>query len=100
MFYEIKTNDHEIFLNLSGEINIEESTFIREELLQLIDDGYQKINVDLRNVTFIDSSGLGVLVAIHNRLQVKGGHLVIRGLAGNVKELFELTRLTKLFHVE
>ena len=56
--------------------------------------------LDLEKVDYIDSSGLGVLVAINKRTLQNRGKLIIKGINGLVKELFELTRLTKVFEIQ
>jgi anti-sigma B factor antagonist len=100
VFYQIYTSDDQISVVMTGEITVEESTFMREELIHYIEDGYKTFHVDMRNVHRIDSSGLGLLVSIHNRVQPKGGEVVITGLTGSLKEWFEVTGLTKLLKIE
>ena len=73
---------------------------LRQKLLNHIDKGHNRFVVNLSNVDYIDSSGLGVLVAIHKRSLQHGGSVAISGLKGTVKELFELTRLNKVFEVQ
>lgn len=85
---------------LGGNLYVEEATELRETLIQEIDRGVHSINLDLSGLDYIDSSGLGVLIAIHKRCMQKGGSVKIKGLKGNIRELFELTRLTKVFEIE
>lgn len=85
---------------LAGNLYVEEATELRENLLQQIDRGVHSIHFELNGLEYIDSSGLGVLIAIHKRCVQKGGSVKLKGLKGNIKELFELTRLTKVFDIE
>lgn len=85
---------------LGGNLYVEEATELRETLIQEIERGAHSINLDLSGLDYIDSSGLGVLIAIHKRCMQKSGSVKIKGLKGNIKELFELTRLTKVFEIE
>ena len=62
--------------------------------------GHNMFIVDLGAVDYIDSSGLGTLVAIHKRALQNGGCVVIKGLHGLVKDLFEMTRLNKVFEIQ
>lgn len=99
---EINTtvNNGEVQVNLSGRMYVEEATILREQLLSLMESGNKQFIIKLAQVDYIDSSGLGVLVAIQKRaLQMKGG-VKIAGATGIVKELFELTRLNKIFEMQ
>ena len=85
----------------SGEIDLASSPELRRELQALLDDGVRRMVVDLGAVTFIDSSGLGVLVGALKRINEDrdGGSLEIRGLNGPVRKVFEITGLHETFVV-
>lgn len=99
MRQEITIRDRQVVVSLHGSLYVEEAAVLRQKLLMHIDKGYSQFLVDLTNVDYIDSSGLGVLVAIHKRSLQHGGNVAVTGLKGTVKELFELTRLNKVFEV-
>ncbi|WP_047150482.1 STAS domain-containing protein [Aneurinibacillus tyrosinisolvens] len=99
MIQEVKIVNNQVHVALSGNIYVEESSAIREQLLQYIEKGHKDFRISLTAVHYIDSSGLGVLVAIHKRAVQNGGGVVIEGLHGAVRELFELTRLTRVFKI-
>jgi len=88
-----------IVVTLSGRLYVEDAAILRERLLQYIDQGYKDFIVDMASVDYIDSSGLGVLVAIQKRSLQNGGGVAIKGAKGVVQEIFELTRLTKVFEM-
>lgn len=90
----------EVIVSLTGSLYVEEAAALREKLLEYIQAGRRNFAIDLRSVDYIDSSGLGVLVAIQKRALQSGGKVVIKGLQGTVKELFEMTRLTKVFEIQ
>lgn len=85
---------------LKGKIYVDEATIVREKLFPYLGQGLYRFEIDLSGVDYIDSSGLGVLVAVQKRAFQNGGGVVIRGLHHEVKELFELTRLTKVFEIK
>jgi len=64
-----------------------------------MEEGAVNLTFDLSGLTYIDSSGLGVLISLHKRCLQKGGRMVITGLRGMVEELFKLTRLDLVFNV-
>ena len=99
MIQEITVTDTDVLVTLAGSIYVEEAAQIRESLIGYIDRGHKTFIVDLGNVDYIDSSGLGTLVAIQKRALQNGGSVIIKGMKGLVKDLFELTRLTKVFEI-
>ncbi|MGI5921001.1 MAG: STAS domain-containing protein [Syntrophomonadaceae bacterium] len=99
MLQEIVVNGGRVTVTLSGRIYIEEAAILREQLLDYISQGYKYFDIDLGQVSYIDSSGLGVLVAVHKRAVQNNGAVVIKGLQGMVKELLEQTRLSQIFEV-
>ncbi len=100
MIQEITVTDSNVLVSLSGSIYVEEAAQIRESLIGYIEKGHKTFLIDLGEVDYIDSSGLGTLVAIQKRALQNGGSVVIKGLKGLVKDLFELTRLTKVFEIQ
>lgn len=100
MLHDILIIDGKVSVALQGKIYVEEATMIREKLFPYIEKGYTHFVFNMFNVDYIDSSGLGVLVAIHKRAAQNGGKVEIHGLHGEVKELFELTRLNKVFEIQ
>jgi anti-sigma B factor antagonist len=70
----------------------------RDKLNELVDAGQRRVVVDLSAVEFVDSSGLGALVALLKQLDGDGG-LVICGARETVMSMFKLTRLDKVFQI-
>lgn len=100
MSFEISVNQQEVLVIVEGRIFVEDAAQLREKLLELIDQGHRRFIIDMHQAMYIDSSGLGVLVAIHKRAVENGGGVVIRGLQGVVKDLFLMTRLNKVFEMD
>ncbi len=55
--------------------------------------------LNFANVKFMTSAMLGLLVRIHKRVGERGGELELRNLDGNLRKLFEITQLTKIFNI-
>ena len=100
MQYKLNELDGKITVILSGSLYIESVAKLRGDVLQAIDQGKIHLIFDMHNLEYIDSAGLGVLITVQKRVRQKGGNVVIRGLKGDVRELFELTRLDKVFDIE
>ena len=85
---------------LSGDLDIVTSDDVKRELVELIDGGHTSLALDLSDVGFVDSSGLGVLVAVHRHAEAQGGGFVVRSAPLQVRRLFEITRLGDLLTVD
>jgi anti-sigma B factor antagonist len=86
-------------VRLSGDLDIVTSDGVKRELTQLIDAGHVALELDLAEVGFVDSSGLGVLVAIHRHAETQGGSFVVRSVTPQVQRLLDITRLGDLLTV-
>ena len=82
-----------------GRIDASCSAQIKDKVLSLIDTGQKNLLIDLGEVDFIDSSGLGTLVSCLNSLKKAGGKLKICDIQENPKQVFEMTRLDRVFEV-
>jgi anti-sigma B factor antagonist len=78
-----------------GEVDIATSPVLRAELERL--DGDAPVVIDVTDMTFIDSSGLGVLVEFLKRRRESGTAMTLRGMQEPVRRVFEITGLTDLF---
>ncbi len=88
-------------VSLSGEIDVANSVQVRSALSRLVDAGATNLTVDLTDVTFIDSSGLGVFVAIFKRLRSsREGTLRLVRPSGSVRKVFEITGLDSVFVID
>ena len=61
--------------------------------------GGEKIVLNFANVEFMSSSMLGLLVKIHKRVAERGGHLSLLNLGANLRKVFEITNLNKVFDI-
>ena len=84
-------------LAVSGEIDIATAPSLREKLHSLLADGHANLIIDLDDVTFLDSTALGVLVGVLKRARTEGGELRIVCNQPRVRKVFEITRLDSAF---
>jgi anti-sigma B factor antagonist len=85
--------------NLSGELDHATAPDLREPLEGAIDSGARAVLVDLSDCTFIDSTGLSVLVHAHSRLLDDGGKLEVCCPGPQVRRLLEITGVDRSFGV-
>lgn len=72
---------------------------LKTEMNRLFEAGSRELIVDLKEVRFIDSSGLGVLVSGFKNASTRQGSLKLSGLQTQVRSMFELTRLHRVFDI-
>ena len=83
---------------LEGRIVLgEESTALREKVKSLLAAGQKKIVFNMDNVTYIDSSGLGALVAAHTSAATQGAALKLCNLGSKFREILQVTKLVTVF---
>jgi len=88
-----------VVLQPHGELDVHTCSPLREEIEQHINNGQTQLVVDLSDVTYLDSSALGVLVTGLKLARKSGGTLKLCGLQNNVRKIFDLTRLSKFFEI-
>jgi anti-sigma B factor antagonist len=84
-------------LRVSGEIDVYSAPALREQVIDLAAGGAAHVLIDLGEVEFLDSTGLGVLVGSLKRLRAKGGSLGLVISRENILRIFRITGLTKVF---
>ena len=85
-------------LTLAGELDPHTAPALAEELDDAIGGGATTVVLQLAELSFIDSSGLRVVISAHRRLDEAGGRLVLRTPSDTVRRLLEITGL--LDHIE
>jgi len=87
-------------VDVSGRITLGEgSSSVRDSLRDLIGKGEKKILLNLSEVSYIDSSGIGELVSAYTTISNQGGTLKLVGLTKRVKDLLQITKLYTVFDV-
>ena len=98
----IKTehNDKVTILTVREErLDANNSDALKSEMNKLFEGGAVNLLVDLNEIRFIDSSGLGVLVSGFKNASTRHGSLKLCSLQTQVKSMFELTRLHRVFEI-
>jgi anti-sigma B factor antagonist len=85
-------------LDLSGKITLGENTgILREELRSLMSQGSKNILLNLADVSYVDSAGLGELVGAYTTATNQGGAVKLLHLQGKMKDLLQITKLHTIF---
>ena len=73
---------------------------IGEQLFSLVDEsGRKKILLNFGNVEYLSSAALGKLITLNKKLQAAGGRLILCNIDPQIYEVFEITKLNKLFNI-
>ncbi len=81
-------------IELAGHLTLgQESGRIEAAVVAALNEGAQRIVVDLSQVAYVDSSGIGVIAYCFGKISRKGGHAAVSGAKGRVMDVFKLTRL-------
>ena len=94
-----KKDDITIVTILFSEISIEEAEEFRATLYKILSDEHKKFIINMSKCVFLPSVALGVLVRFNAKVVEKSGRMVFCCLSDQVKSLFEITRLDKIFTI-
>lgn len=87
-----------IVVDAGGRLTLGEGTsLLRSKLRELVAGGSRRILLNMAEVTYIDSSGLGELVAAYTTVATAGGHLKLLNLGKRVHDLLKITKLYTVF---
>ncbi|MEH2178376.1 STAS domain-containing protein [Nostoc sp.] len=86
-------------IKLSGNLNATTSQDFRQKITGILESGAKIVLVDFKDVTFMDSSGLGALVLAFKTLRAADTKLVLCSINEQVRILFELTNMDKVFEI-
>lgn len=95
----VQRRDRSVVLKISGSVSITEAEPLREKLEELIAEKVPVIVLDLSEMDFICSMGLGAMISAHLKCRHHCGQIKLVNPTPAVQELLETTRLTKLFGV-
>jgi anti-sigma B factor antagonist len=91
--------DGYVTLRVSGEIDLHTAPTLRDSALAALRQHGSTLRIDLREVPFMDSTGLEVLLATRRRAELEGGSLALVGPTPAILRVLEVTGLDKLFTI-
>lgn len=96
--FGIECRDNALYINLKGEITLEITTDIKKQIdATLKEPGFATVVIDLSQITFIDSSGIGFLVVLNTRVMGQGKKLYLFQPSAQVVKTLELVQLAYFF---
>lgn len=97
MAFSISTFNGHSVVRADGELDVSTAPQLRQTITTALDEGGDRVIVDLTAVTFLDSTTLGVLIGAHNRVRESGGALGLVCPDDKVRRVFRITGLDKVF---
>jgi anti-sigma B factor antagonist len=95
-----KEEQNQWTIKLSGEMDINSSDEEKQELQDIIDQNRADIEIDCEELSYIDSTGIGVLIGILKKIKKSDKKIVLKNTKDNIRRLFNITGLDKIFIIE
>ena len=96
---DITREDSGTIVRLQGDIDLHRSPSLHEALVDICGEKPARLILDMSEVNYIDSSGVGSLVEIYRRLKRSDGALILVAPGSRVMSVLEITRLDKFFAI-
>jgi anti-sigma B factor antagonist len=96
---DAKSSNGVMIVRVEGQLVVGNRNELKEHLQGLLEKGERRFLIDFAQTGYIDSSGLGALVALARKVREEGGDLRLSGLNEDLRSLFELTKLDTLFAI-
>lgn len=97
--YDINEEKDLIKISLDGDLDAYSSDEFKEAVLKKVSSS-KDILINAKKLNFIDSTGLGSLISIYNTIKEQDKNICIEEIKPNVKQIFEITELNKLFNIK
>ena len=95
-----KEMDGFVLVSISGEVDIYTCQDLKDKLYQLVDLYGKDLILDCEGLNYIDSTGLGVFVAVLKKVKQNQIQITIENLKESIKKLFVITSLDSLFNIK
>lgn len=92
-------NETTCVLVIEGEVDVYTSPQLKQDIIELAEKGIKHLIINLSEVEYLDSTGLGVLIGGLKRLRENNGNMVLVGPGMRISRIFEITGLDKIFDI-
>jgi anti-sigma B factor antagonist len=99
MELKIRKNGDNYIIDVNGEMDLYNSYKLKELVMKMLEKKVVKFIINLENVDYIDSSGIGALIYICSTIKKMNLKLIITNIHGSVKKVIELTKLMGYFPI-
>ena len=99
MAFQVRKSGDVMVIDIEGQLIVGNRQELKQKILDALGTGERKFVVNFSDTSYIDSSGLGVLVSLSKKIREEEGVLRLASLNGDLRTLFELTKLDTLFEI-
>jgi len=97
---DLEVKENVLLIRLSGELDHHTAEELRQKVNDAIENNsIQHILLNLEQLTFMDSSGLGVILGRYKQIKHLGGEMIVCAISPSVKRLFDMSGLFKIIHL-
>ena len=93
--FTLDRQDTAAFVAFSGDLDIDATELIGEELTPQLSD-FERVDIDFSNVSFVDSSGIGLLIALIKQVRGSGRTITVTRMREDVKTVFSMLQLPEI----
>lgn len=97
MKIDLKKEENKLIISLDGKLDTNTSPELDKTITEL--EGIEELYIDLKNVDYISSAGLRVLLSMQ-KIMNKQGKMVIKNVCENVMDIFEVTGFSEILNIE
>lgn len=99
---KIEFNEDNSFWNIipKGEIDIYTAPRLKEELVKALEKKKASLSMDLKDLDYIDSTGLGTLISVFKVVKENDNKIYMKNVKPNIRKLLDITDLDKVFVIE
>lgn len=99
MAFQVRKSGDVMVIDIEGQLIVGNRQELKQKILDALGTGERKFVVNFSDTSYIDSSGLGVLVSLSKKIREQEGVLRLASLNEDLRTLFELTKLDTLFEI-
>ncbi|MEN6357525.1 MAG: STAS domain-containing protein [Armatimonadota bacterium] len=97
---DVRTLEKELpLIELEGEVDVYTAPQLKQQIINILEDGTKELMVNLTKVDYLDSTALGVLIGGLKRMREVDGNMVLICPSPRIRRVFEITGLDKIFDI-
>ena len=94
-----RVKDKFVILGISGNLNMNNVKLVKKVFDSEVEKGAKFIAIDMQNLTYIDSSGIGSFIGLMRKLKGIGGQIYLVNMSPDIEKIFSMTKLLAFFKV-
>lgn len=94
-----RDEDMVVVLSLTGRLDLANGNKLKDEIKNILSSGKTSIHLCMKDLEFVNSSGLGAMVSIMKEIRLQHGRLTLSDMADYVREVFDITQLSHIFEI-